>query len=150
MTVEEFWKYLCEDLGYRFFAGVPCKELKPLYDTMSPKFMHYIPAVKENVALGLVSGSFLAGSKAAVLMCFSRLHNVLDCIKSFNITYNIPALIIAYDPGKNEEIRKVLVANKIPNRVVKNLRNDIRYITNKIEKEEIPGVLILRRGVLEE
>jgi len=37
---------LIAGLNYRFFAGVPCKELKPLYESMSTKFMHYIPAVK--------------------------------------------------------------------------------------------------------
>lgn len=150
MTAKEFWEYLCEDLNYRFFAGVPCRELKPLYDSMSPKFMHYIPAVKENVALGLVSGSFLTGNKAAVFMDFNRLHNVLDWIKSFNIPYNIPALIVAYDPDNNDEMRKILNAYKIPNRVVKNLKKDIKYITNKIEGEKIPGVLILRKGALKE
>jgi len=150
MTAKGFWEYLCEKLNYRFFAGVPCKELKPLYESMSTKFMHYIPAVKENVALGLVSGSFLAGHKAAVLMNFDRLYNTLDWIKSFNIRYHIPVLIIAYDSENDEKIRKALAAYKIPSRIAKNMIMDLKYITNKIEKEEIPGVLILRKGVLDE
>ena len=150
MTAKEFWEYLCKELNYRFFAGVPCKGLKLLYDNMDAKIMHYIPAVKENVALGLVSGSFLTGNKAAVIMNFDRLYNILDWMKSFNIHYHIPALIIAYDSESDDKITRALTAYKIPYRTAKNLKKDLRYITNKIAREEIPGVLILRKGVLEE
>jgi len=150
MTAKEFWEYLCEELEFRFFAGVPCKELKPLYDSMDAKMMHYIPAVKENVALGLVSGSFLAGIKAAVLMNFDRLYNILDWTKSFNMHYHIPALIIAYDSEDDAKMIKALITYKIPHRIVKNLEKDLKYITNKIEKEKIPGVLIIRKGILGE
>jgi len=70
--------------------------------------------------------------------------------ESFNIRYHIPVLIIAYDSENDEKIRKALAAYKIPSRIAKNMITDLKYITNKIEKEEIPGVLILRKGVLDE
>jgi len=83
-------------------------------------------------------------------MNFDRLYNMLDWIKSFNVHYHIPALIIAYDSEDDGNMRKALTTYKIPNRIVKNLEKDLKYITNKIESENTPGVLILRKGTVEE
>lgn len=149
MTAKEFWEYLCVGLDYRFFAGVPCKGLKPLYDKMDAKIMHYIPSIKENVALGLVNGSFMAGNKAAILIDINRLYNLFDWLKSFNIDYNVPVLIIAYREKIDSKITKALINYGIPFRTGKNLKRDLKYITNRIKKDRIPGIVIIDEGVLE-
>lgn len=150
VKAKEFWKYLCEKLGYKAFAGVPCVGLKQLYDKMDPRILHYVPAVKENVALGIVNGAFFAGTKSGVLIHIDRLHNILDGLSSFNLEYNVPLLIIAYcDEDSDIKFKKVLSLYKIPYRNFSGELKNLKFIINKIEKLSIPGVIIIRKGDIE-
>jgi len=148
MKVKEFWHFLCEELDYRFFAGVPCKGFKPLYDTMSSKFLHYIPAVKEDVALALTSGASVAGTKSVVIIELDRIYNLMDGLSSFSGEYKIPVLILAYDGTDNINSKRISGAAKVPYRVVSNVKRDIRYLTNQIDKKQMPAVAIIKEGTL--
>ena len=97
VKAKDFWEYLCNELDYKFFAGVPCKGLAPLYNKMSPQFMHYIPAVTENIAIRLVTGATLASTNAAVLMSAEKMKG-LDLV--FNTSNHIPLFIIAFGDSK--------------------------------------------------
>lgn len=77
IKAKEFWNFLCEEMDYRLFSGVPCLDFKPLYDKMSSKFMHYIPAVNEYSAFGIAIGTAVPGIKAGVLIDYDYL-NVID------------------------------------------------------------------------
>ena len=68
VKAKDFLNYLCKELDYRFFAGVACPGLSPLYKKMDSEFMHYVPAVNERIGLGLVSGAYMAGYKGCLLM----------------------------------------------------------------------------------
>lgn len=96
MDTKGFWNYLCVDLGYRFFSGVPCKGLKQLYDTMDAEIMYYVPAVDERTALRIASGVALSGDKAGVLMHASYIENIRDTVR-FNDIYEVPILFIVYE-----------------------------------------------------
>lgn len=148
IRAKEFWLYLCEDLNYRFFAGVPCVGLKPLYDKMNSKIMHYIPAVKENTALGMANGARLAGVKSCILMDMNKLYNIMDWILSFNLEYKVPILIVAYGDSYDLRFNKVLSSYKIPHRVMKDLK-DLKFIANKSEKLAKPCICIIGKGVIE-
>ena len=149
MKVKEFWEFLCEEMDYRFFAGVPCKGFKPLYDSMSPKFMHYIPAVNENVALALTSGVSIAGTKSAVLVKFEGLCRLFGCLVSINIQYKVPVLILTYRDASYGEIIKSLTSHGIPHRVLRNVKKDLRYLTKRMDTLGLPGVAIIEEGTLE-
>lgn len=149
MKAKEFWEFLCEEMDYRFFAGVPCKGLKPLYDSMSSKFLHYIPAVREDVALALTSGASIVGTKSAVLMNFDRLYNLFDCVSSFNSEYKVPVLILAHCDSDKTELVKTLTSHKIPHRVLRDVKRDLRYLIKRMENLEMPGVAIIGEGTLE-
>jgi len=141
----DFWEYLCEDLNYRLFAGVPCKGLKPLYDKMDSNIMHYIPAAREDVALGVVSGASIGGHKGAVLLSINSIYLLYDWLFSFNIQYEVPLLIIAYDD--NNKRSKIKSEYKIPQKILTdNFKKDLTYITNKAEKST--AMLIITEGVL--
>lgn len=121
----QFWDYLCNEIGYRFFAGVPCVGLNELYLTMDKTIMHYIPAANENIAIGVINGATIVGTKAAVLMD----HNLLSKIDlSFNIDNNIPLLAISSGKitTKNKKIKYVNITKEykkhIP-KVIKDLQN---------------------------
>ena len=147
IEAKDFWEYLCVDLDYRLFAGVPCIGLKCLYDKMDPRIMHYIPAAEENIALGLVSGAFLAGMKGGILIDIKNLHNILNSLCNFNLKYNIPFLVIAY--AEDVKFNKILSMYKIPCRnLSNNFKRDLKYITNKSEKFYIPGLITIGKGVL--
>lgn len=145
---KDFWQYLCEELNYRFFAGVPCIGLKPLYDKMDSRIMHYVPAIGEKTSLGLVSGAFLSGLKGGILISMESIHNVLGSLCSFNLEYRVPLLIIVY--GEDKICDKILSTYKLPRRKLsENFKKDLNYIISKSEKGNIPGVIIIGKGVLE-
>lgn len=150
MKAKEFWEFLCNEMDYRFFAGVPCKGLKSLYDNMNPRFMHYIPAVNENVALALTTGASIAGTKSAVLVKFQGLFRLIGCLVTLNIQYKVPVLILAYrDDANYGEMKKTLTSYGIPHRVLKNVRKDIGYLTKRMNTLGLPGVAIIEEGILE-
>lgn len=147
MKVKEFWELLCEELDYRFFTGVPSLELKGIYDKMSSKLMYYVPATRENVALGMANGVALSGIYSAVFIDADRAHNLMDWLNSFNLEYKVPILIIASEREENSIAKKLFSMYKIPYRTLKNA-SDIRQITNKIRKSNRPGVLIVGEGAV--
>jgi sulfopyruvate decarboxylase TPP-binding subunit len=150
VKAKEFWQYLCEGLNYRFFAGVPHINLKPLYDGMSSEIMHYIPAVRESTALGIVSGAYLAGVKGGIFLYVEEFEDLLKWLRRFNLKNKIPLLIFVYD-DKDDNIGfyDILSSYKIPYIFLKdNFEKRLKEISDKSEKLSIPGVVIIKGGVL--
>lgn len=144
VKAEEFWEYLCNELDYRFFTGVPCEGLKPLYDKMSPDFLHYVPAVNEKVALGMASGASLSGVKSGVLINVNNIYTIYDPLFNFVNEYKIPFLILAY----NESGRKIELG--IPKSELKDdkFNNKLKILSEKSENLQVPGVLYIGKGVI--
>ena len=144
VKAKEFWNYLCNELDYRFFAGVVCKGLKPLYDKMSPDFLHYIPAVNERVALGLASGASLSGVKSGILINVDGIYSIYEPLINFVNDYKIPFLILAY----NENGRKIELG--IPKSELKDDKFTVKLktLSNKSEKLQIPGIFYIRKGII--
>lgn len=150
VKAKAFWQYLCEELNYRFFAGVPHINLKPLYDGMSSEIMHYIPAVRESTALGIVSGAYLVGVKGGIFLYVEEFEDLLKWLRRFNLKNKIPLLIFVYD-DKDDNIGfyDILSSYKIPYVFLKkNFEKTLKEISDKSEKLSIPGVVIIREGVL--
>jgi len=145
VKAKEFWNYLCNELDYRFFAGVPCEGLKPLYDTMSPEFMHYIPAVNERVAVGMCNGATIAGVKSAVLINVDNIYTIYDHLFNFNNVYKISFLIVAYK-SKDSKIN-LGMPHKEMSRV--RFKPGLKSFIETMEMEEVPGVFIIKEGLLE-
>lgn len=127
VKAKDFWYHLCEVLDYRFFAGIPCKGLNFLYNSMSPEFMHYVPAINEKIAVNLVNGAHLAGVKGAVF---------LPPEKIFSFEFNNENLLPLF----------VITAGKItPKGVyVLELTDDLEGCLNRMTKRKKPGVLFIR------
>ncbi len=147
VKAKDFWDYLCNDLNYRFFAGVPCKGFKPLYDNMNAEFMHYIPAVNERVAAGVVNGAWLAGVRSAILIDINNIYTVYDLLFNFSNIYKIPFLIIAY---KSKDY-KINLGFNIPNIELNKTRfkPNLKKFIDMMEELKVPGVLIIKEGILE-
>ena len=141
VKAKDFWRYFCGVLGYRFFAGVPCKGLRPLFDKMDSKFMHYIPAVNEQISIGLVNGAYIANVNSAVLMSSAKIDKLnLD----FNIHNLIPLLIIASGNSK-PKFQKEIYSLELTD----DLEGCLNRITGHIISRGKPGVLFIREGVLQ-
>jgi hypothetical protein len=114
---KDFWTTICEELGYRFFTGIPFVEATPLYKGMNPDMMHYIPAAHEDVAIKLATGTSISGFNSAVLLDIDKIKKVsLD----FNEKYSVPLLFIT---NKAEKIKGLYVTD--------DLEKAVTYIEDK-------------------
>lgn len=95
VKVKDFWNYLCNGLEYRFFSGVPHIVFKQLYKKMDKSFLHYVPAVNANAAVGLVNGVRLSGMNSAVIIGLKDLETCFSNILQFNFEYELPLVVIA-------------------------------------------------------
>ena len=61
LTSQSFIKRLIQE-DYKFFTGVPCSLLSGLiYELEDQQEARYIPAVREDAAVGLCTGAYLRG-----------------------------------------------------------------------------------------
>ncbi len=146
IKAKDFWDYVCNELDYRFFSGVPCKGFKPLYDKMNPEFMHYIPAVNEQVALGMANGANLAGIKSGILIDLDNIYVIYNWLFNFSMTYEVPFLIIAYKESDKEVQLPGLPKFELYDN---KFESKLKRLTTKLEKAELPGLLIIGKGVIE-
>lgn len=63
---------------YDFIVGMPCSKLKNFTD----KIKNYIPCTREDEAMALAVGAFLAGKKPLVFLQNSGLGNLVDITTS--------------------------------------------------------------------
>ena len=134
VKVKDLFSCLCDDLNYRFFSGVAFKELESLFKFMTPEFLHYVPAINENTAFGLVCGASLAGIKSCLVLDLKLKENIYSNF-NFALENKIPFLIIGCGDktGNIKDIPKQYLVD-----VEKILKLD-----EKIVKESIPGLLII-------
>lgn len=143
VKAKDFWNYLCEELDYRFFAGVACPELVPLYKKMDSNIMHYVPAANERIALGLVSGAHMSGFKSGLLMDM-RFGYDLTSLLMFNVELRIPFLTLGFGDEDSYLVfdypRAVISDNKF--------KEKIAEVVSKMEEESVPGLIVFEGGVL--
>lgn len=147
--------------GYGFFSGVPCSLLGGLFSELETNNdLDYVPAVREDIAVGMCAGAHLAGKKAAVLMQNSGLGVCYNALASLNEIYEIPALIVVSwrgEGGKDapEHIRmgkvmmKILDELEIPYEVAdpSKMNEQIDRLDKKISESRRPGALVAPKGV---
>ena len=94
MDAQYFWAAL-KARGLTFFAGVPDSTFHEAYNVMvdDPE-IQYIPAVREDVALGVASAAYFDGKLGGVIMQNSGIGNIVNPLTSFSLMYKIPALLI--------------------------------------------------------
>lgn len=81
--------------GFDFFTGVPDSTFKLLLREIEtrPEF-DYVPAVSENVAVGLAVGAHLGGRRPVVLMQNSGLPLAVNPLASLAVIYRVPILLV--------------------------------------------------------
>jgi phosphonopyruvate decarboxylase len=154
---------LLEAQGYDFFTGVPCSMISSLIAALEthPR-LPYVPAVREDVAVGLAAGAWLAGRRPMVLMQNSGLGTSLNALVSLSLMYRLPALLLVTwrgHAGKDApehllmgEISPALLEMiRIPHRVLsaKTLADDVAWGRAESERLSQPVALLLPPGIIE-
>jgi len=162
--VADFLSYLT-DKGFTFSTGVPCAYFKDLILTLEKdERFTYLPATREDEAVGLASGYFLGGGRSFLIIQNSGLANIGDALTSLAQLYQIPLLFfVSYrglepDRDSPEHIimgdvtKPVLDAYQIPYWTIEE-RNWKAVLDNALDvMEELskPVCILVKKGVLSE
>ena len=154
---------LLERRGFDFFAGVPCSLIEDLIATLEghPR-LPYIPAPREDVAVGLAAGAWFAGRRPAVLMQNSGLGTSLNALASLALMYGLPSLLLVTWRGHRgkdapehiltgEISPRLLELLKIPHRVLAadTLEADLAWGAETMDRLMQPIALLVPPGVVE-
>lgn len=145
-----------------FYSGVPCSILAPLIrDLEETPDLTYLPATREDLAVGMAAGAYLAGKRPAVLMQNSGLGYSLNALTSLNLIFKIPVLLIigfrGAKPGDAPEhwvmgrscvklLETIGVPYWIPEK--ETLTTNTKEAIETMEREKIPAALFIKPGVL--
>ena len=146
--------------GFNFFTGVADSLVASLILALEREDPAYIPAVREDAAIGLASGAFLSGRRPVVLMQNSGLGYCLNALTSLNLIYKIPLLLIVGWRGylgkdapehlvMGEQCENLLKTIGIP--VLVPSQEEVAGAITKanilMEKERIPVAILIRPGI---
>jgi sulfopyruvate decarboxylase alpha subunit len=149
-----------QDIGVKFFTGVPDSILGGIIAELMNRRL-YTPAVREDEAVGMAAGAYMAGKFPAVLMQNSGLGTSLNAVISLNVIYRQPCVLIVSWRGQGgkdapehlvmgEVMPQLLDTVKIPHRTLteKTLTEDFEWIKEVCSKQRIPVALVIAKGVV--
>ena len=149
------------DAGFNFFTGVPCSLVKGLIAVLEERG-GYIPETREDAAVGLAAGAYLAGNRPVVIMQNSGLGVCINALASLNLMYHLPCLLLitwrGYE-GKDApehlimgDISPTLLTTlQIPHRVLgaESIGDTIRWAADTMRQSNQPVALLLPPGVMQ-
>jgi phosphonopyruvate decarboxylase len=149
--------------GFDFYTGVPCSILKGVINYLSEApDVPYIPATREDEAIGIATGAYLAGKKPVVLMQNSGLGNSISVLASLVLLYEIPLLLlISWRGYQGKDAPEHIIMGKatvklledigVPTRILpkEKAEETISDAVKIMEKKNIPAAIIVRRGIIE-
>ena len=149
--------------GYDFFTGVPCSIIGNLITNLTNRpDVTYIPAVREDAAVGVASGAYMAGKTPVALMQNSGLGQCLNTLTSLNLIYKLPCLLIVTWRGfegkdapehlvMGSACMKLLDLVGIPHFTLNpdNIKSFINHSHNLITENKVPVVLFLKKGIID-
>ena len=146
--------------GFNFFTGVPDSTLAGIIAELTQQ-NRYLSSVREDEAIGIAAGAFLAGKSPVVLMQNSGLGNSLNALTSLNLIYSIPCLLLISWRGyqgndapehliMGECCTEILSAVSIAHRVMQrnSIVEDITWAKTQIEANNVPVALMLTQATL--
>lgn len=149
-----------QDIGFDFFTGVPDSILGGIIATLMERGL-YTPAVREDEAVAMAAGAYMAGKVPAVLMQNSGLGTSLNALISLNLIYRQPCLLLVSWRGfegkdapehlvMGEVMPQLLDTVRIPHRTFSEATavEDFRWAAQTFMKERIPFALLLKKGIV--
>ena len=125
--------------------------------------IRYVPAVREDAALGIVSAAYFTGGLGGVIMQNSGIGNIVNPLTSFSLMYKIPALLIVgwrgYGGPPNDAPEHWIMGEKttelfdllgVPYQIMEpeSLESDLDDLLSRINRDAVPGALIVRPGTI--
>ena len=149
--------------GFNFCTGVPCTILKDIILCLSSNpDLPYIPATREDEAMGIATGACLAGKQPIVMMQNSGLGSSINPLTSLDILYRIPMLLLISWRGyqgkdapehliMGEAMLKLLDVLGVPYQVVSedNPEAAISASVKVMRERGIPVAAILKSGIVQ-
>jgi phosphonopyruvate decarboxylase len=144
---------------YAFFTGVPCSLLKTAIAALEGA-SDYVPAVREDAAVGMAAGAAMGGRKAAVLMQNSGLGVSLNALASLSVMYELPALLVVSWRGHGPDAPEHLLTGRITPKVLEllgtpavvlepaTIAEQVREADDLAGRLRRPAALLVREGVL--
>ncbi len=163
LTSQAFIDRLIEK-NFKFFTGVPCSLLSGLISHLEEaEEAKYIPSVREDAAVGLCAGAYLAGSLPVLLMQNSGLGYCLNAFTSLNLIYRIPVLVIMSWRGQGgKDAPEHIIMGDISQKLLEtagmeysvlrpeNCDEVLEIAMRKINEEKLPYTLLVEKGLFDE
>lgn len=161
MTGVAFVERLAEH-GFDFFAGVPCSLVADVIAALErhPR-LPYVPAVREDVAVGVAGGAWFGGCRPVVVMQNSGLGTSLNALTSFALMYGLPMVLLVTWRGRGggdapehrlsgATTRALLDLVGIPHRVLASdsAAADVAWAARESAERMQPVALLIPPGVL--
>jgi len=149
--------------GFNFCTGVPCTILKDIIICLSSDTdLPYMPATREDEAMGIATGACLAGKQPVVMMQNSGLGSSINPLASLDILYRIPMLLLVSWRGyqgkdapehliMGEAMLKLLDAIGVPYQIISedNPEAAISASVRAMRERGTPAAAILRSGIVQ-
>jgi len=149
--------------GFNFCTGVPCTILKDIIICLSSDTdLPYMPATREDEAMGIATGACLAGKQPVVMMQNSGLGSSINPLASLDILYRIPMLLLVSWRGYQgkdapehliigEAMLKLLDAIGVPYQIISedNPEAAISASVRAMRERGTPAAAILRSGIVQ-
>ena len=164
MNSQEFWAEI-KSQGFTFFSGVPDSTFGSVYHSLAEdKEIQYIPAPREDMALGVASAAYFAGRNGGVIMQNSGLGNIINPLTSFSLVYSVPILLLigwrGFGGPPNDAPEHWIMGTKTPEILnlldvpyeileTDNLTSALERLVVTMEERLVPGALLVRSGVIQ-
>src|SRR5438046_8426960 len=145
--------------GFDFFVGVPCSLVKSLLTELERRGL-YLSETREDAALGVAAGAYLAGRTPVVIMQNSGLGGSLNALGSLHFLYRIPALLLVTWRGYQAEdapehlamcevLPRMLALFGVPFRapLAEAMDADVDWAAARLRETRRPVALVVRPGV---
>ncbi len=149
-----------QEMGVNFFTGVPDSILGGIIEELMTR-KAYTPAVREDEAVAMAAGAYMAGKVPAVLMQNSGLGTSLNTLISLNMIYRQPCILLVSWRGAQgndapehlvmgETMVPLLETMKIPHRILseQTMADDFRWMGQTFMKQRIPLALVIKKGIV--
>jgi sulfopyruvate decarboxylase alpha subunit len=145
--------------GFDFFTGVPCSLVAPVIGELERRG-RYHGETREDAALGVAAGAYLAGRLPVVVMQNSGLGVSLNALGSLHALYEMPCLLLVTWRGfegkdapehlvMGDVLPRLLELFGIPWRALEGdaLEADVAWAAGQMRATRKPVALVIRPGL---
>jgi len=157
-----YFSELLKEQGFDSFVGVPCSILQDILDYLiSDPEITYIPATREDEAIGIAVGAYFGGKRPVVFLQNSGLGLSINALTSLVLLYQIPILFLMTWRGyEGADAPEHHIMGKCTDKLLKdiellaftltkkNIKETILHAINIMEKDKKPVALLLREGII--